>query len=76
MSSTVKQCLEAFFTPASALDKYWCDCCGRVGTSTLSPTISALPTILMIHLKRLVLGKKIQHLVGIEEELDLSPHMQ
>jgi len=29
----------------------------------------------MIHLKRLVLGKKIQHLVGFEEELDLSPRM-
>jgi len=29
----------------------------------------------MIHLKRLVLGKKIQHLVGFEEELDLSPDM-
>ena len=29
----------------------------------------------MIHLKRLVLGKKIQHLVGFEEELDLSPYM-
>jgi len=29
----------------------------------------------MIHLKHLVLGKKIQHLVGFEEELDLSPHM-
>jgi len=29
----------------------------------------------MIHLKRLVLGRKIQHLVGFEEELDLNPHM-
>ena len=46
-----------------------------MGTSTLSPSISAPPTILMIHLKRLVLGKKIQQLVGFEEELDLNPHM-
>jgi len=75
MSSTVNQCLEAFFTPASALDEYQCDSCGWVSTSTLSPSISAPPTILMIHLKRLVLGKKIQHLVGFKEELDLSPHM-
>jgi len=29
----------------------------------------------MIHLKRLVLGTKIQYLVGFEEELDLSPPM-
>jgi len=29
----------------------------------------------MIHLKPLVLGKKIQHLIGFEEELDLNPHM-
>ena len=75
MNSTVNQCLEAFFTPASALDEYRCDSCNRVGTSTLSPSISAPPTILMIHLKRLVLGRKIQHLVGFEEELDLNPHM-
>jgi len=75
MSSTVNQCLEAFFTPASALDECLCDSCSWVGTSTLSPSISAPPTILMMHLKRLVLGIKIQHLVGFEEELDLSPHM-
>ena len=29
----------------------------------------------MIHLKRLVLGTKIQYLVGFEEEIDLSPPM-
>ena len=73
MSSAINQYLEAFFTPASALDEYWCDGCGRVGISTLSPSISAPPTILMIHLKRLVLGRKLQHLVGFEEEPDLSP---
>ena len=72
MNSTVNQCLEAFFTPASALDEYRCDSCNRVGTSTLSPSISAPPTILMIHLKRLVHQKKIQHLVGFKEELDLT----
>jgi len=75
MNSTVNQCLEAFFTPASALDEYRCDSCDRVGTSTLSPSISAPLTILMIHLKRLVLGEKIQHLVGFEEKLDFNPHM-
>jgi len=75
MNSTVNQCLEAFFTPASALDEYRCDSCDQVGTSTLSPSISAPPTILMIHLKRLVFGEKIQHLVGFEEELDLNPYM-
>jgi len=55
MNTTVNQCLEAFFTPASVMDEYRCDSCGRVGTSTLSPSISVPPTILMIHLKRLVL---------------------
>jgi hypothetical protein len=29
----------------------------------------------MINLKRLIIGKKIQHLVGFEEELDLNPYM-
>jgi len=32
-NSTINQCLEAFFTPASTLDEYRCDSCGRVGTS-------------------------------------------
>jgi len=58
MNSTVNQCLEAFFTPASALDEYRCDNCGWVGTSTLTPSTSTLPTILLIHLKCLVIGKK------------------
>jgi len=75
MNSTVNQCLGAFFTSASALDEYRCDSCNRVGTSTRSPSISAPPTILMINLKRLIIGKKIQHLVGFEEELDLNPYM-
>jgi len=76
MNSTVNQCLEAFFTPAlSALDEYRCGSCGRVGTSTLPFSISAPPTILMIHLKRLVIQEQIHHQVGFREELDLNPYM-
>jgi len=75
VNRSVNQCLEAFFTPASALDGYRCDSCGRVGTSTLSPSISAPPTILIIHLKRLFIGGEIQYQDGFGEELDLNLYM-
>jgi len=57
-NSTINQCRKAFFNPASALDEYQCDCCGRVGTSTLFPPISTPLTMSMVHLKRLGIGGK------------------
>ena len=46
-----------------------------MGTSTLSPSISTPPTFLMVHVKRLVIGKKIQRQVEFDAELDLNPYM-
>ena len=43
--------------------------------STLSPSISTLPAILMVHLKRLAIGKKIQRQVEFDVEFDLNPYM-
>jgi len=73
-SSTVRQCLRAFFVPDSALDGFQCGGCDRVDTSTQSSSISTPPTILMVHLKRLAVGKKIRRQIEFNAELDLNAY--
>jgi len=75
MSSTVRQCLKAFFAPDSALDKFRCGRCDRADTSTQSSSISTPPNILMVYLKRLVIGKKIQRQLEFHVELDLNTYI-
>ena len=77
-----------FFQPETLEgdNSYWCDTCLKPcrATKTLSyktlqgkKTLSYIhvPTILIIHLKRLILGRKIQTHVPFDTVLDMKPYL-
>jgi len=54
---------------------YWCDTCIRPGRATKTLYFTHVPTILIIHLKRLMLGRKIQDHVPFDTILDMEPYL-
>jgi len=73
---TVKKCLDAFFAPETDLGEYRCNKCKQLDTATKSLSIKTAPIVLMLHLQRLVFGKKIQRSVLFGDVLDLSPYIE
>jgi hypothetical protein len=74
--STVTGCLKALFTSENALGGYQCDKCKQPDTTTKSLSIYTAPIVLMLHLQRLVVEKKIQRPVKFNAVLDLSPYIE
>jgi len=66
-----------FFQPETLEgdDSYWCDTCLRLCKATKTLSYTHVPTILIIHLKRLILGRKIQTHVPFDMVLDMKPYM-
>jgi len=54
---------------------YWCDTCKKTCRATKPLSITRTPTILMIHLKQLILGEKMQTHTTFGTTLDLGPYM-
>jgi len=73
---TVTECLDAFFTPETDLVGYHCGGCKQPDTATKSLSIDITPIVLMLHLQRLVVGKKIQRPVMFGDILDLNPYIE
>jgi len=54
---------------------YWCDACKKTCRVTKTLSYTRTPTILIIHLPRLILGGKIQIHTSFDTTLDLEPYM-
>ena len=54
-----------FFQPETLEgdNAYWCDASQESCRTTKTLSFSHIPTILIVHLKRLILGKKIQNYI-------------
>lgn len=76
VSSTLEQSLERF-TRSEKLDEYYkCGNCSSLGTSNRKLSISSLPPLLVLHMKRFALGlpmSKISKHIQFPELLDMSP---
>jgi len=72
---SVEQWLTVFFAPENALDGFRCGGCGTADSSTKSLSIATPPPVLMLHLKRLVVDKKINRQVDFQAESNISPYI-
>jgi len=54
---------------------YWCDTCERTCQVTKTLSYTRTPTILINHLKRLILGKKMQTHISFDTTLGLESYM-
>jgi len=54
---------------------YWCDACQESCRATKTLSYTHIPTILMVHLKRLILGKKIRNHIPFDTALEMEPYM-
>jgi len=66
-----------FFQPETLKgdNSYWCDTCLKPCRATKTLSYTHVPTILIIHLKRLILGRKIQTHVPFDTVLDIKPYL-
>ena len=74
---SLEDSLHDFFQPETleGENAYWCDTCKKTCRATKTLSYTRTPTILIIHLKRLILGKKIQTHIPFGTTLDLEPYM-
>ena len=54
---------------------YWCDTCHKPCRATKTLSYTHIPTILIIHLKRLILGEKIQTHIPFNTVLEMKPYL-
>jgi len=75
-SSSLEERLYDFFQPETleGANAYWCDTCQNLCRATKTMFYTRTPTILIVHLKRLILGKKIQN-IPFDSTLNLEPCM-
>jgi len=66
-----------FFQPETLEgdNSYWCNTCLKLCRATKALSHTHVPTILIIHLKRLILGRKIQTHVPFDTVLDMKPYL-
>jgi len=66
-----------FFQPETleGANTYWCDTCQKPCLATKILLCTRTPTILIVHLKRLIPGKKIQQHIPFDITLKLEPYM-
>jgi len=76
-SLSLEESLFDFFQPETLKGEnaYWYDTCQTSCRATKTLSNTRTPTILIIHLKRLILGKKIQNHIPFDTTLDLEPCM-
>jgi len=74
---SLEERLYDFFQPETleVENAYWCDTCQKPCRSTKTLSYTRTPTIFIVHLKRLILGKKIQNHIPFDTALDLEPYM-
>jgi len=74
---SLEESLYDFFQPETLEggNAYWCDTCQTTCRATKPLSYTRTPTILIIHFKRLILGKKIQTHTSFDTTLDLEPYM-
>ena len=77
MSISLEERLYDFFQPELLVEEntYWCDTCQKPFLATKTLSYTRTPTILIVHLKRLILGEKIQNHIPFDTALDLEPDM-
>ena len=54
---------------------YWCDTCQESCRATKTLSCTHIPTILIVNLKRLILGKKIQTHMPFDTVLEMKPYL-
>ena len=76
-SLSLEESLYDFFQPETleGENAYWCDTCPKTCRATKPLSYTRTSTILIIHLKRLILGRKIQTHTSFDTTLDLEPYM-
>ena len=76
-SLSLEESLRDFFQPETleGENAYWCDTCPKTCRATKPLSYTRTSTILIIHLKRLILGRKIQTHTSFDTTLDLEPYM-
>ena len=76
-STSLGEKLHNFFQPETleGENAYWCDTCHKSCRATKTLSYKHIPTILIIHLKRLILGKKIQTHTPFDTVLEMKPYL-
>jgi len=76
-STSLEEKLYDFFQPETleGENTYWCDTCQESCRATKTLSYTHIPTILIVHLKRLILGKKIQNHTPFDTTLEMEPYM-
>jgi len=76
-SLSLEERLYDFFQPETLVGEnaYWCDTCPQPCRATKTLSYTRTPTIFIVHLKKLILGKKIQNHIPFDTTLDLEPYM-
>jgi len=74
---SLEDSLHDFFQPETleGENAYWCDTCKKTCRATKTLSYTRTPTILIIHIKRLILGQKIQTHTPFDTTLNLEPYM-
>jgi len=77
VSSSLEERSYDFFQPETleGENAYWCDTCLKPCRATKSLFYTRTPTVLIVHLKRLILGEKFQNHIPFDTTLDLEPYM-
>jgi len=76
-STSLAEKLYIFFQPETleGENAYWCDACQESCRATKTLSYTHIPTILIVHLKRLILGKKIQNHIPFDMVLEMEPYL-
>jgi len=54
---------------------FWCDDCQKSRRATKTLSYTHIPTILIVHLKRLILGEKFKNHIPFDTTLEMEPFM-
>jgi len=76
-STSLEEKLHNFFQPETLEgdNAYWCEACQESCRATKTLSYTHIPSILIVHLKRLILGMKIQNHAPFETILEMQPYM-
>jgi len=76
-STSLEEKLYNFFQPETlnGENAYWCDACQESCRATKTLSYTHPPTILIVNLKRLILGKKIQNQIPYGKVLEMEPYL-
>jgi len=76
-STSLAEKLYNFFQPETLEgdNAYWCNACQESCRATKTLSYIHIPTMLIVHLKRLILGKKIQTRIPFDTVLEMEPYL-